>query len=67
MRRGHGPAVYGYGWGWFVLCLRLAGEEEKAAAKTRRLERLGQALDMAMALRADGKELQDYFDKLERE
>lgn len=67
MRRGHGPAVYGYGWSWFTRCLAAAdaaAEQERAARRIRRMEDL---VDMAVAVTGDKAAIEKHLDKLARE
>lgn len=53
MERGHGPAVYGYGYGWFRRCLDAANADETMRRKERRLERAARFVDLRVAVHAD--------------
>ena len=61
MERGHGPAVYGYGYGWFRRCLDAAAEGEKDRQKRRRLERAGRFVDLRMAMHAKPEAAQSHL------
>jgi hypothetical protein len=67
LARGHGPAVYAYGWSWFTRCLRAAEAAEAAAAKRRRLERAGSMTDMRIAMHGDKDAYGRHFDALTRD
>lgn len=71
MRRGHGPAVYGYGWDWFSRCRAAADAADVATAKreraARRLRRMEDLWDMAVAVHGTKDDITKHLDKLARE
>ncbi|MGE4536642.1 MAG: hypothetical protein AB7D37_06160 [Desulfovibrio sp.] len=66
VRRGHGPAVYGYGLSWFMRCLRAADAADTAARKDKLLERAGRAVDMRLAM-GKAETFKDHVNDLLRE
>ncbi|EFL53108.1 hypothetical protein DesfrDRAFT_0156 [Solidesulfovibrio fructosivorans JJ]] len=67
MRRGHGPAVYGYGLSWFMRCLRAAEAADATARKDKLLERAGRAVDMRLAAHGKAETFKDHVNDLLRE
>jgi hypothetical protein len=64
MERGHGPAVYGYGYGWFRRCLDAANEEEIIRGKVRKNERAARFVDMRIAAHAKTEDAQSHLRSL---
>lgn len=65
MARGHGQAVYGYGWAWFKRCLRAADATDKTNQKLHRIEQVAWMINMRLAIRDDkGDIFQDRIEKL---
>lgn len=67
LQRGHGPAVYGYGWSWFKQCLQVADAADADAAQNRRLERAKAMADIRVAVNGDKTQFEQYFEALTRE
>ena len=67
LTRGHGSAVYGYGWTWFVRCLRAADAADRAADKARRLDRITRITDMRLAMHGDTDACKRHIDTLLQE
>ena len=67
MRRGHGPAVYGYTLSWFRRCLDAADAAEAEERQRRRLDRAARVVDVRMAVNAKSEDFRDYFNELTRE
>ena len=64
LSRGHGPAVYGYGWTWFVRCLRAADAAARIEARHHRLERAERMIDMRLAMHGEKDVFERHFDAL---
>ncbi|NDY56651.1 hypothetical protein G3N56_07830 [Desulfovibrio sulfodismutans] len=64
MERGHGPAVYSYGYGWFRRCLEVAKADEKMRCKMRRNERAACFVDMRIAAHAKTDDAQSHLREL---
>ena len=67
MRAGHGPGVYGYGWSWFVRCLRALDAAEATESRRARLDRAGRMVDMRMAMHGDKDSFLRRFETLTQE
>ena len=67
LARGHGSAVYGYGWGWFVRCLRAADAADRIEARRHRLERAEAMIDIRVAMHGDKDAFERHFDALVKE
>ncbi|MGE4536332.1 MAG: hypothetical protein AB7D37_04570 [Desulfovibrio sp.] len=67
VRRGHGPAVYGYGLSWFMRCLRAADAADSEARKDKLLERASRAVDMRLAMHGKAETFKDHLQDLLKE
>lgn len=67
MMRGHGPAVYEFGWDWFLRCLRVADEAESRGDRIERLKRAQRAVDLRLAMHGDGKDFDEHVRTLLKE
>lgn len=64
LARGHGPAVYGYGWSWFIRCLRAADAADRIEARRHRLERAEAMIDMRLAMHGETEAFERHCDAL---